>query len=241
MGNRITIKFNYFGPFIKKEDLEKVLDPEFNSLIGTVYEINRIILEEFFELPVSVLKKETIERYEETTSTDLHFYIVPHSDKIEEKLLKPLQSAKRNYCLGDYISTIAVCGIFAEMLAILVWKMNELNVSGRRLLEKEEEKLFGRSFENLGQDQRINILSVLNLIDAGQKEKFDQIRRVRRQYLHFWSSAIKDQRRHSLEVLKHSFHLLREITDIGLADAGTVKVNPKLVKMIEYKENDNPS
>lgn len=40
----------------------------------------------------------------------------------------------------------------------------------------------------------------------------------------------------ALDVFKKSFQLFKEITGIGLADAGTVKVNPLLMKLFENIE-----
>ena len=80
-------------------------------------------------------------------------------------MLKPLKSAKKNYCLGEYPATIALCGVVGEMLPILLWKINDVRLKGQSITEEDEAGLFGKSFEKLNQDQRLKILKTV-LIEA---------------------------------------------------------------------------
>ena len=153
--SRITVQFNFFGPFLKKEEIEKILDPKVSDL---AYQHQRDLFKWFFELPFNSLSKEVIERYAEITTEESHCNIVPHTKEIFERLLKPLKSAKKNYCLSDYSTTIALCGTVGEMLAILLWKINEVRLKNNLITEQDEKGLFGESIEKLGQDRRLKIL-----------------------------------------------------------------------------------
>lgn len=233
MGNTITVQINFFGPFLKKEDISKILDPKFSD---TILQHERDLFNWFFELPLSALSNEILERYVEATTEDSHTAIVPHTKEIFERLLKPLRSAKKCYCLGDYAATIALCGTVGEMLAILLWKINDVRLKGNPITEQDENGIFGSSFENLGQDKRLKILKTFGHITEIQRNNFDIIRKSRKPYLHLWTTDLKNEQTDSLDVFKKSFQLFKEVIGIGLADAGTVKVNPLLMKLFENQE-----
>lgn len=230
MNKTITVQINFFGPYLKKEDISKILDPEFSD---TILRYERDLFNWFFALPFNALSKEILERYVEVTTEDSHTAIVPHTKEIFERLLKPLRSAKKCYCLGDYAATIALCGTVAEMLAILLWKINDVRLKGKPITEQDETGIFGSTFENLNQDRRLKILKTFGCIAAPQFTSFDIIRKSRRPYLHLWTTNLKNEQADALDVFKKSFQLFKEITGIGLANAGTVKVNPLLMKLFE--------
>lgn len=233
MNKTITVQINFFGPFLKKEDIPKILDPKFSD---TILQHERDLFNWFFELPLSALSNKILERYVEATTDDSHTAIVPHTKEIFERLLKPLRSAKKCYCLGDYAATIALCGTVGEMLAILLWKINDVRLKGNPITEQDENGIFGSSFENLGQDKRLKILKTFGHITETQRDNFDIIRKSRKPYLHLWTTDLKNEQADSLDVFKKSFQLFKEVTGIGLADAGTVKVNPLLMKLFENQE-----
>src|SRR3989344_1512833 len=194
MGNTITVQINFFGPFLKKEDISKILDPKFSDTI------------------------------------------LQHTKEIFERLLKPLRSAKKCYCLGDYAATIALCGTVGEMLAILLWKINDVRLKGNPITEQDEAGIFGSTFENLNQDKRLRVLKTFGHITEAQFASFEVIRKSRKPYLHLWTTDLQNEQADALNVFKKSFQLFKEITGIGLADAGTVKVNPLLMKLFENIE-----
>lgn len=232
MTQKITAQINFFGPHIKKEEISKILNSEFSD---TMIQVERDMLGWFFELPFSALSKEILDRYVEVTENS-HMSIVPHTKEIFERLLKPLRSAKRCYCLGDYAATIALCGVVGEMLAILLWKINDVRLKGNPIAEQDEIGLFGKSFEKLGQERRLEILKTFGHILETQFNCFRDILGSRRPYLHFWNTGLRDERADALKVFKISLQLFKEVTGVGLADAGTVKVNPLLLKLFKDLE-----
>jgi len=112
----------------------------------------------------------------------------PNEKQILEKLIWPLRHAKGSYMLGNYIGTISLCGMVSEMLAILFFDISKININGKPLDDKKQKELFGRTFEKLGQDQRVKVLLAFEKIDDETKAQFDDVRTIRRKYLHFWSS-----------------------------------------------------
>jgi len=231
--SKITVQINFFGPGLAKEDIPKILDPKFAD---TVYQHQKDLFNWFFELPLTALSKQILERYVEATTEESHAVIVPHTKEIFERLLKPLRSAKKCYCLGDYAATIALCGTVGEMLAILLWKINDVRLKGNPITEQDEAGIFGSTFENLNQDKRLRVLKTFGHITEAQFASFEVIRKSRKPYLHLWTTDLQNEQADALNVFKKSFQLFKEITGIGLADAGTVKVNPLLMKLFENIE-----
>ena len=225
---KIDIQINNFGFLMKKDDIPKILKGRTGDILKDI-EIDH--LEWFFGFSLSALTKEILNRYVEITTKDNHSFITPHTKEISERLVKPLKSAKKNYCLGDYSATIALCGVVGEMLAILLWKINEVRVKGKIITKKQEKGLFGRSFEELGQEQRLRILKTMSFITPDQHQKFGVIRASRKPYLHLWevNPKYKNEKNTALDVYKKVSYLFKKIMGISLDNASTIKVdNPQL-------------
>jgi len=231
--NKIIVQINFFGPPLKKEEILKILTSEKEN---DFYKTIAHLLSLFFDLPANALTQEILERYAETSIPELNIPITPYTKKLSERLLRPLHSGKKNYCLGDYAATIALCGTAAEMLAILIWKINEVRVAGSQINANGEKNLFGREFEKLDQYRRLEILEVLGFITTNQLSDFNKLRSLRKPYLHLWDADLSNEKQDSFNALKTIFQLFKDITGVGLADAGTVKVNPKMLKFLQDAE-----
>jgi len=231
------VQINFFGPFLKNEDIPKILAEKALNVRNGLPDIKQDLISSFFDLPVTSLSEEILKSYVEATTEESHMNITPHTNEIYERLLKPLKSAKKNYCLGEYSATIALCGIVGEMLAILLWKMNDVRLKGCEITEEQEKGLFGRTFEKLGQEKRLDILKTFGHITDDQYNVFKKIKDSRNHYLHLWILDSTNERHVALETVNKSFILFKEITGIGLADPGSVKVNPLLIKLFNITEN----
>lgn len=128
-----------------------------------------------------------LDRYREISTEPVRLFFAPAERRVLDKLIWPLRNAKASYMVGNYLGTISVAGMVAEMVAMLIWEMAETHINGRRMSKAEEELLFGRDFEKLGQERRVSVLSAYGLIDGETKSNFEKIRQIRRQYLHLWS------------------------------------------------------
>jgi len=145
---------------------------------------------EFFSLPgVPVDAGSLAKRYREIAPEPVALFIVPAEERILEKLVWPLRHAKAAYMVGNYLSTIALSGMVAEMVAVLLFDIAGVTVSNRPMTPKDQEALFGREFEKLDQYRRVEVLRAYGLIDNAAKSKFDLIRTIRRKYLHLWSQG----------------------------------------------------
>lgn len=228
MGNKISVQFNLFGPYISAKEIPYLIKG-YGLDQGQKIVIQQ--LELFFNFPFSSLTEDILQRYSEITTEEMHINIAATSEKIYEKITSPINSAKKNYCFGDYLSTIAVSGIVGEMLTILLWKINPTLLKGDPLSNQREGQLLGRSFENLGQERRLNILLGLEYITPKQYEDLNYIREKRRRYLHFWTNN-GEAKRDAIEILKRVIQTYKEIMGVKLVDAGTVKIEN--IKLFQY-------
>ncbi len=229
-GATVTVQPNPFGPFIGKSDIPAIRDRKKSD---KKIQFERQLLEAFFDLPLVAISEKILNRYVEATTKKIHIAVAPHTERIYARLLKPLRSAKKSYCLGDYGSTIALCGTAGEMLAIFIWKINEIKLNGRQMNKTDEEGLFGRRVEMLSQKKRLEVLKTFRMIDGKQLEKFEEIKNIRRQHLHFWDASVRGEKGEALKVLKKCLQLFKEITGIGFAEGGKVKIDPKMLKHFE--------
>jgi hypothetical protein len=128
-----------------------------------------------------------VARYKEISTEPVRLFATPVDERLDDKLVGPLRSAKASYMLGSYVATIALCGLVAEMLALLMWEMSAVTLNGDPITPEAERSLFGSSFERLGQERRIGVLKAYRLIDDATVADLGLIRDRRRKYLHLWS------------------------------------------------------
>ena len=181
-----------------------------------------------------------VKRYKRISSTELPPSLVPAAPRILEKLVWPLREAQGSYVIGNNLSTVVLCGLAAEMVAMLLWKLAETQLNARTMKKKDEEALYGRSFENLAQARRVEILSAYGIIEPGRAEDFDTIRRTRNKYLHRWSHGHDDLQADAEKCFHAATRLVREaIAPLGFED-GKIMLNPKLVKYLAQEEGTDP-
>jgi hypothetical protein len=178
--------------------------------------------------------KSLIKRYREISVEKTRLFAAPHEQRILDKLVWPLRNAKAAYMCGNYLGTIALCGMVAEMVAMLLSEITQFRLNNRPMSEKDQVSVFGRKFEKLGQDRRVNILAAYAVIDKNLEDAFERIRTTRNRYLHLWS---QDHEQLPLDAIK-SFEaaVLLVVSAIGqnIKD-GKLVMNPALVSYLEQK------
>jgi hypothetical protein len=175
-----------------------------------------------------------IKRYREISVEKTRLFAAPHEQRILDKLVWPLRNAKAAYMCGNYLGTIALCGMVAEMVAMLLFEITQFRLNNRPMSEKDQVSVFGRKFEKLGQERRVQILAAYAIIDKNLEDAFEGIRTIRNRYLHLWS---QDHERLPLDAIK-SFEaaVLLVVSAIGqnIKD-GKLIMNPALVSYLERK------
>jgi len=159
-------------------------------------------------------------------------HVVPNEPKFLERLVWPLRHAKSGYVLGNFLGTIALCGIVAEMLAILLYDIAPASLGGTQLSEAQEEDLFGRKFEKLGQEQRTKVLRVLNIIDDEVKALFDIVRTTRRKYLHLYDTSHENLPEDAAQVFHSTVKLIEKGLGFGFRDT-SFTIRPAFLQYME--------
>ena len=60
--------------------------------------------------------EDILQEYDDINQAGKYIFFAPSQDDILNKLIWPLKAAKASYMLGNYLATIALCGMVAEML-----------------------------------------------------------------------------------------------------------------------------
>lgn len=173
-----------------------------------------------------------IDRYKEISLEPARLSIAPVENRILTKLVWPLRQAKACYMTGNYLGTIALCGMVAEMVAILLFDISDLAINGKKLTKEDEIGFWGSEFEKLNQERRVSILRTYNLIDDQIKSSFNLIRTKRRGYLHISSQDHSTLASDAVEVFKAASTVV--IKAIGQdIDNGKILLNPALIRYLE--------
>lgn len=227
----IPVQVNFFGPNLNSNDVRVILDPRLDDHMKST---NIALLEGFFDLPVLALNSEILKRYLKA-SKYTYLAFIPHSDKIYKKLINPLRIAKKAYCLGDYLAVISSCGVVCEMLALFIWNFGNIQLNNRKLNVEDEIKLFGKAFEKLSQNRRVEILKSLGRINTEQFSEFNDIRARRNPYLHLWSKEILNEESDAFQTMKKTFNLFDQIIGLRWSKDG-LRMSPELKKLYQSEK-----
>lgn len=107
--------------------------------------------------------EELARRYRELPPEPVQLFAVPAEQRILDKLIWPLRHAKGSLLLGNHIGAIALAGMVAEMVAILLFELTEAQLNGKPMNAKHQEALFGREFEKLDQFRRVKVLEAYEI------------------------------------------------------------------------------
>lgn len=136
---------------------------------------------------------------------------VPSVDYIDKKIIVPLLQAQSCFMTANFIATIALCGIVAEMLSNLAWEIYQpyLRIGKKEITTEMHKALFGMPVENMTQDARIHLLRVVEVISEQTFEKFKRVKDVRNEYVHFHKTnpSEKTQKLQATEM----FQLIQEL------------------------------
>ena len=160
--------------------------------------------------------------------------VVPSERNILTKLVWPLRNARACYVLGNYLGTIALCGMVAEMVAIAIFDVAEPIVDGHPLDRKRQVEQFGCRFERLGQKRRVEELKKLGIIAAPLVAAFETVQKVRRSYLHFWSHDHGAAGRDAASVYESTVAVVVAFMGIHF-DNGRAVLTPAMVKYLKKR------
>ena len=158
-------------------------------------------------------------RYNDVSEHDRGLFLSLEESALKENLFGPLRQAKTNYVTGNYVGSIALCGIVAEKIAILIHAISTPDKT------KREE------FEGLGQAKRVKHLKRAKLIDEQFERDFDAIREVRIDYLHYWQIAEERTAERAVQAYAAAIRLVLGMMDAEISE-GQVRLNSKLTEYL---------
>jgi hypothetical protein len=197
---------------------------------------------EFICTPGTSTDVESIKsRYNQISKEAVKLFAAPHEQRMLDKLIWPLRHAKVGYMLGNYLGSIALCGMVSEMVAVLLFEISHFNLNKRTMTDEDQKNVFGSAFEKLGQDRRVQILRAYEVIDDNLKKAFDLIRTKRRKYLHLWSQDHEQLSSDAIVVYNSAILIVVAVIGQNIQD-GKLILNPALLKYLDqkgiYKDKD---
>lgn len=169
-----------------------------------------------------------VERYREISKETPRLFAAPAEQRILDKLVWPLRHAKASYVLGNYLGAISLCGMVAEMLAIVLFETADVRLNGSPMGEDSQKLVFGSSFEKLGQDRRVSVLRVHGIIDDTTANAFDRLRLIRRKYLHLWSQDHDALPRDAVEAFLAAAQLVVTVIGHSIGEGGRIRLTPAM-------------
>jgi len=179
-------------------------------------------------------------RYREVNTEPVKLFLAPAEQRILDKLVWPLRHAKASFMVGNYLATISLSGMVAEMVTMLLWEMASPEINDHPMTKDNEKKLFGSDFEKLGQERRVSVLSGYDLINHKTLQHFETIRLTRKRYLHLWSQDHDRLANDAVTCYHAAVSLVVEAIGQDIRD-GKLALNPKLLVYLERKGQYNPS
>jgi hypothetical protein len=176
-----------------------------------------------------------IERCTEISLLNYTLAIVPAEKNILTKLIWPLRDARVSYIMGNYLGTIALSGMMAEMAAIVFFDLGDEKTKNIPLDKKQQVILFGCRFECLGQKQRIMELKKLGIISQELGGAFETIRKIRNNYLHFWSYDHGAAPRDAVKVFRSAIEIAVALLGVGFEDGKTI-LTPEMVRYLKKRK-----
>lgn len=215
---KILVKMNFPSLYLSEKDLLQIkTNPEEQHvkwMIGYV--------EAFFGFKMESITDEMIQRHRKVITKDYFMSVFPSHNEIETRIADHIKTAGKCYCLGMIKASIALSGLLVEMLAIFCWQ--KARAAGiLEISEEREKELFGRSFEELDQYKRVDLLKEHLLISDEVKQYFDHIRDRRKSYLHYWTYDETKEDDDALKCYQFAFKIMQYMIQVAISpDASSV-------------------
>ncbi len=174
-----------------------------------------------------------VSRYKQISVEKARLFAAPIEQRILDKLVWPLRHAKAGFMCGNYLGAIALCGMVAEMVALLIFQCCDLKINEIPISENDQQFFFGRKFEKLGQERRVEILSGFGFIDDNVKNAFDTIRKTRRLYLHLWSQDHEQLPLDAVKCFEAATILVVSTIGQNIGEDGRLILKPEMLKYLE--------
>lgn len=238
--NKILLNINRFGPYFSDTDRKWLISKPKKENI-TDHKKDWIIkpLEYFLGKNFEQISKDEINRYCEITDQETHLSITPSQNyaQLTNRIIQPIILGKKYYTIGEYVSCIAMSGLAAEMMTLVIWNMSEFSIAGKGLDEAGQKILFGR----IDQERRIKILRLTNAIQEDDQKMLEEIRKIRNRYTHLWNIKSNQDKGNAKKLIRDTLILFKNVSgiDLYIDDKGKqkLKVSPIFLKFLKSKDS----
>jgi hypothetical protein len=162
---------------------------------------------------------------------ETQLFAFPAVPKLDEKLLQPLRNAKAAYVLGNYLATIALCGMVAEMAAIILYEVREFTINAKPLDDEKQRGVFGSTVEKMGQERKIQLLSALGTLSQKERDDLWLVKEIRRKYLHLYSHTHENAQADARAAFIATASVIASMLGLGVA-AGKITLDERFVQYL---------
>lgn len=239
---KLLVNINRLGQALQEAEIDTILPIITKGENTDETNINNLIANQlirWFKIPPQDINRETLERYAKMSSKELYIpFTLARPEIIEQRIIAPLESAKRFACVGEYLASIALSGLVGEMLAVFIWEMESEERKNSQGQVIQDQKFFKNNFDGLRQSLRINIIEAFDYIDATQAGKFRELAKNRNRILHSWTDSYLREaiEKVAIECYSLAASLMKEIFKLELKDAGSLKMDQKVMRYVKSKE-----
>lgn len=179
--------------------------------------------------------KEFKARQQRLAPTARRIVVIPIDVRLRDKLVSPLRQAYAAFLVGNFLGTLSLCGMIGEMLAIFKFEISNIKVNGQPLTADLQRSLFGHTFEKLGQERRIEILKTYNLIDSDGFADLEKIRKIRNNYLHYWTKDHESLENDAFQVFAATVDTILRFFPQQFTN-GVMHLDPSIMKYLKYSD-----
>lgn len=202
----IYTRFNVLGIDLLEDQIRDILDL---SIESTEVQFRREWLASFFSIDESELSRTNLTRYAEVDLAMTNISAGSNNDDIHTRVIQPLASAKKCYAYSEYLASIELTALHAEML------VNYLCTADKDALESKRNSLSAQDQQHINdnisegaffadkinQVVRLRWLLSANLINIDDKKAFERVHGLRINYFHRWQPSVNNAKNDALDIM----------------------------------------
>lgn len=159
---------------------------------------------------------------------------LPFNPDLHAKVIAPLKQAYGAFVTGNYLSTLAQCGMIGEMIAIFDFEVGASSSKAQPIDPKKNKPITLKRFEELGQEARVSILLHNKFIDSSCVQSLNKIRKKRNRCLHLWSHSHQQIENDAYQVLCETIKLIKA-TFFLVGQEQKAKIKPEVGDYLSKK------
>ncbi len=235
------VNINRLGHYLAEAEVQSILAIIKKGHTGTKTDRNHVIANQlisWLKMPRADISREILHRYARMSTRELYIpFTLARPEIVEQRIIAPLESAKRFACRGEYLGSVALSGLVGEMLVVFVWEMNSSKRRDSHDEEIDDKRIINNKFDKIPQSVRVNMLEAFDYIDTETVTKFRDLSEKRNAMLHSWTDSIvlKDIEESAIRCYSLAASLMKGIFKLELQDPGSLKMDKKVIKFLKSR------